>query len=59
MESVSEINFVHHSSVLVECNSEAVEEVLSVCLGEQSAIREGSAVSVSIGVVLNSFHNIS
>ena len=45
--------------VLLEGNTEAVEEVISVSLAEHGAISEAGCVGSAISVVLNSFNNVS
>ena len=59
LEDIGQIVLSHNPLVLLEGDSEGVEEVLSVSLAEHLAVSERGAISGSITVLLNGLNNVS
>ena len=54
-----EIAVVEHTLLLIEGNAEAVEQVLSVRVGEVTGVIEAQAVGLGVGVVLDGLNNVA
>ena len=59
LQCVGEVDFLEHSPVLLESNSEAVQQVLGVSLSELGAIVEGHEVGVGLGMVFDGLDHVA
>ena len=59
LQYVGEINFLHDSAVLLECNTKAIEEIIGVSLGEHGGINERSLIGFAVTMLLNGLNNVA